>query len=104
MIKFTKADDDRQFIAIAINDNTPAQRVYNYIKDLHISINGLPFAIDNDEIVIEILDNVHLNFSLNDLRLALKKISANIVVGHFCVDLSDKSQRVYCIYGWFVLY
>lgn len=75
MIKSTKANDDRQFISIIINDNTPAQRVYNYIKDLHMSINGLPFAIDNDEIVIEILNKVHLNFSLNDLRRALQKIS-----------------------------
>lgn len=99
MIRFNRTDDNKQYVSIHIRDGKAAPDVFNYLRGLYLTINNLPCAMDNEEIIIEISGNSPIGFSLGDLRRTLKRISANIVVGHFCVDLSDKSQRVYCIYG-----
>ena len=98
MIRFNKADDDKQFVSIRIRDGKTALEVYNYLSGLYI-MDNLSCAMDNEEIIIEICGNSSVGFSLNDLKRALNKISNNVDVGHFCVDLNEKNQRVYCIYG-----
>lgn len=96
MIKFNQSDDNKQFISIRVLDNKPASKIYEYVRDLYDSINGLPHTIDNEEIVIELCKNSYLGFSLNDLRQEVKK-KTDVVIGHFCVDLNEKSQRTYCV-------
>lgn len=102
MIRFTKADDNKQFISIIVNDNnTSIQNVYNYIAVLYPSIKNVFYKMDNDEILFDLLsgneqekNNFTYGFSLNQLKQTINHIACCSVT-HFCVDLAEPSQRYY---------
>ena len=101
MIKFTKSDDNKQFISIIVNDNTPIQSVYNYIVSLYPSVKTIFHRIDNNEILLNLLssdeqkkNNFVYGFSLNQLKETVNNIAC-CVVTHFSVDLAEPSQRYY---------
>lgn len=101
MIKFNKADDNKQFISIIVNDNTSIQNVYNYIDGLYPSIKNVFNRMDDNEILLNLLspdeqkqNNLTYEFSLNQLRKTVNHIAC-CTVTHFCVDLAESSQRCY---------
>ena len=101
MIKFTKADDNKQFISIIVNGNKPIQDVYNYIVNLYPIVKNIFYKMDSSEILLNLLsidaqrqNNFTYGFSLNQLRQSINKI-ARCTVTHFSVDLTEPSQRYY---------
>lgn len=51
MLKFTKKDDNKQFISITIKGGSTTRKVYNYIKKLYPEIEKGLYTIDEQEII-----------------------------------------------------
>lgn len=101
MIKFTTVDDNKQFISIIVNDNTPIQNIYNYIVELYSPVKDVFNKMDSNEILLNLLSSEEqkknkftYGFSLNELKKAINNIAC-CTVTHFCVDLAEPSQRCY---------
>lgn len=94
MIRFTKTEDNKQYISIIVKDDKDPLKVYNYITSAYDTLKNLPCIMDNEEIAIKLCGNSSLGFSLNELRRQLKQI-ADVVVSIICVDLSVYGQRVH---------
>lgn len=92
MIKFDKNEDNKQFISIIITDGTEATKVFNYISARYPTIKENLHKMDNDEILLNLENDVHYGFSLNDLRLTVAEVAkANVYT--FCVDMDEATQR-----------
>lgn len=91
MLKFTKKDDNKQFISIAVKGGSTTRKVYNYIKKLYPEIEKGLYAIDEQEIILT-LGEVDYSFSLNKLREDVSEI-ADADVYHFCVDVYNSVNQ-----------
>lgn len=92
MIKFNKNENNKQFISISIEDGTDVIKVFNYISALYPVIKNNLYKMDNDEILLNLENDVHYDFSLNALRSTVAKIAkANTYV--FCVYMLESTQR-----------
>ena len=90
MIKFTEAENNKQFISIS-NFNIPTEKLISILtKEKPNIIEGI-YQIDEVEILLA-LENVTYGFSLNELRRIINNYTPAIVYC-FCVDLNLKSQR-----------
>lgn len=96
MIKFTEQDNNKQFISIEIKSNeTDIIRDLIYIlKSTYPALQQSNIIFDDSEILIEIDNNINYGFSLNELKEYIKTVAAATVT-HFCVDLTEPSQRYY---------
>lgn len=94
MIKFTDKDNNKQFIAIELKDNTAAKIIIENLKKTYESLQQANIIFDTSEIVIEIDNNINFGFSLNELREHIKTVAA-VTVTHFCVDTDEPTQRYY---------
>lgn len=92
MLKFTKKDDNKQFISITIKSGSTTRKVYDYIKELYPEIEKGLYAIDEQEIILT-LGEVNYTFAgLNKLREDVAKI-ADADIGHFCVDVDNSVNQ-----------
>lgn len=91
MLKFTKKDDNKQFISITVKGSSTTRKVYNYIKKLYPEIEKGLYAIDEQEIILT-LGEVDYSFSLNKLREDVSKV-ADADVYHFCVDVDNSVNQ-----------
>ena len=92
MIKFTEAENNKQFISIS-NFDIPTEELISILtKEKPNIIDGI-YRIDEGEILLT-LDNVTYGFSLNELRRIINNYTPAIVYC-FCVDLNLESQRAH---------
>ncbi len=94
MIKFTENDNNKQFIAIELKDNTAAEIIIENLKNTYESLQQANIICDTSEIIIEIDNSINYGFSLNELREHIKTV-AGVTVTHFCVDTDEPTQRYY---------
>lgn len=92
MIKFTEKDNNKQFVAIELKDNTAAEIISENLKKTYEALQQANIICDTSEIIIEIDNNIDFGFSLNELREYIKTIAAATVT-HFCVDTDEPTQR-----------
>lgn len=92
MIKFTEQDNDRQFISIKVNDDTPTKTIFENIKNTYSALQQANTIFDESEILIEIDNSVDYGFSLNELREYIKTITTATIT-HFSVDTDEPNQR-----------
>lgn len=93
MIEFKNTDDNKQFISILIIDETPIQKVYDYINNIYPSLKIGFYAMDDEEIIFNLTNNINYGFSLNELREIVKQ-KAKAIITHFCVDIEEPKQRI----------
>ena len=88
MIKFNKNENNKQFISISIEDGTDVIKVFNYISALYPVIKNNLYKMDNDEILLNLENDVHYDFSLNALRSTVAKIRQTYMYFAFiCLNL-----------------
>ena len=91
MLKFTKKDDNKQFISITVKRGSTTRKVYDYIKNLYPEIEKGLYAVDEQEIILT-LGEVDYTFSLNKLREDVAKI-ADADISFFCVDVNNSVNQ-----------
>ena len=94
MIEFTDKDNNKQFIAIELKDNTATEIIIENLKNTYESLQQANIICDTSEIIIEIDNSINYGFSLNELREHIKTVAA-VTVTHFCVDTDEPTQRYY---------
>lgn len=94
MIKFTEKDNNKQFISIKVNDDTPTKTILNSLKNTYSALQQANIIFDESEILIEIDNNINYGFSLNELRAYIKTITTATIT-HFSVDTDEPTQRDY---------
>lgn len=92
MIKFTEQDNNKQFISIAVKDNTPTETINENLKNKYAALQQANIIFDDSEILIKIDNNINYGFSLNELREYIKTVAAATVT-HFSVDKDEPTQR-----------
>ena len=95
MKKFTKGDENRQFIEINISDASRTIYILETLKDTYPVLNDVLFDITSHAILFEIIEKVRYGFSLNQLRTLIKNFTPIATVKCFTVDLDEPNQRVY---------
>ena len=55
MIKFSKADDNKQFVTIIANDDTDTSKIIAHIIDKYPTIAGNIYAYDAEEILLNLI-------------------------------------------------
>lgn len=97
MIKFSNADDNKQFVAIIPNDDTGTNKIITHIIDKHPTIAGNIHAYDAEEILLNLYNAAvsPYDFSLSKLKSTVAEISAADVCP-LVVDMDIEEQRVYC--------
>lgn len=100
MIKFSKNDENRSFIAIKPQKTNEIMKIKKWLISTYPGIK--PFTLDDsDEILIELFSaeelkkkNLIYGFSLNELRERVNEISSSII-NHFTVDFDEQNNRYY---------
>ena len=97
MIKFSNADDNKQFVTIIPNDDTGTNKIITHIIDKHPTIAGNIYAYDAEEILLNLYNAAvsPYDFSLSELKNTVAEISAADVCP-LVVDMETEEQRVYC--------
>lgn len=92
MKKFTKNENNQQFISISIKDGTDPAKVLAYISGKYPTINGNVYEMDEDEILLNLEGDVHYGFALNPLKRTIAEV-AEADIYTFCVDMDEPTQR-----------
>ena len=88
MIKFSRNEDNKQFISISIEDGTDTKKIFDYIFGIYPIVCDYLHKMDDEEILISLENGVAYGFSLNALRSTIAEVAkANIYT--FCVDMDE---------------
>jgi len=88
---FSAKDEGRQFIEVALIDNSVTKTVLDAISGIYPNILDYLFEVNEDAFYIEVVDGVQYGFCLNDFRRAINQIAATMVA-LVAVDLDEIGQ------------
>lgn len=94
MILFKQKDQNEQFISVFVLDGTSTVKLNEYIIDEYPVLKKVFYALDEEEIIYKIAENVVYCFPLNELKQFVEK-KAKAKISHFGVDMDESNQRCY---------
>ena len=85
---FTTADEGKQFICITVTDESKTGDILRELENRYPAISETLFDTTADEILIELLDNISFDFSLQRLKKEVNEITP-VEVTYLCVDFEE---------------